>query len=229
VEPQVCAVMDRVTLTRDFSLNLQTWELKHMSLIAREKSDYTPIPEGQYPAVISAVVDLGLQDCFGSVKPQILIRYEMPGLRSDHNGGSEPASKWQFYTRSLNNMANLRRDSERILGRGFSKKELDGGFDLFEMLGCACEVQIVHDHSTGSIRDKIVDVSKFKGPGEKPTSELGEIRYTRDENESWENLPEWVKEKIRNQVVVAADSDADAASASETSEFQEDELEDIPF
>lgn len=199
-----------------------------MSLIAKEKSEYIPLPEGQYPAVISAVVDLGLQDCFGSPKHQLLIRYEIPGLRNEHDGLSEPRVKWQFYTLSLNNKANLRRDLERIRGKGFTREELDG-FDIMNILGSTCEIEIIHDYSTGSPRDKIMDISKFRGDGNKPTSELEIIRYTPEENENWDELPDWVREKIRNQLVKPTTSDSDAAAEAVTEKFEEDDLEDVPF
>jgi hypothetical protein len=197
-----------------------------MTLIAREKSDYTPIPEGTYHAAISAVVDLGLQDSFGATKRQLLIRYEFPDLRVECDGANEPRTKWQFYTLSLNSKSNLRRDLERVRGRGFTREELDG-FDLMTILGHACEIEIIHDHSTGNPRDKIVDVGKYRGDGEKPTPELDIIRYTDGEKEQWDNLPNWIKEKIRLQVITA--SIAEAVVPDEPEPFVDDDLADVPF
>ena len=59
-----------------------------MALIAREKSDYIPIPEGTHRAVSSAVIDLGIQENpYGKPKPQLLIRFEFPDLRNEREEG----------------------------------------------------------------------------------------------------------------------------------------------
>ena len=77
-----------------------------MTLIAKEKCDYIPIPEGTHRAVSSAVVDLGIQESpFGKPKPQLLIRYEFPDIRDEREEGGQkingPSTKWQYYTVSL--------------------------------------------------------------------------------------------------------------------------------
>ena len=176
-----------------------------MSLIAKERSEYIPIPEDQHRAVCSAIVSIGLQECFGAVKPQLVMRFEFPDLRveREENGQkiNEPRTKWQFYTLSLNNKANLRQDMESWRGKGFTKEELEG-FDVMTVLGHACQIQIIHDHSGDRIRDKIKSVSELPGDGEKPLPELEIIRYSDGEIDQWDLLPDWIKEKIRNRVIV---------------------------
>ena len=196
-----------------------------MSLIAKEHSDYIPIPEGQYCAVCSAVVSIGMQECFGAVKPQLLMRFEFPDLRVEREESgqkiNEPRTKWQFYTLSLNSKANLRQDLESWRGKGFTKKELEG-FDVMKILGHPCQIQIIHDHSGDRIRDKIKSVSQLMSDAEKPLPELEIIRYSEDEIEQWDLLPEFVKEKYRNRVIVA--------SSPPTQEVIEDGInDDIPF
>ncbi len=173
------------------------------TLIARERSDYFCIPEGRHRAVCSAIVSLGHQENFGSVKQKLVMRFEFPDLRvaCEENGEkiSEPRVKWIFYTVSLHSKANLRQDLERWRGRGFSKEELEG-FDVMNVLGQDCHITIIHDHSGDRIRDRITSISKIIGDDENLKPELEIIRYTEVENEQWEILDDWIKEKIRNQV-----------------------------
>ena len=43
-------------------------------------------------------------------------------------------------------------------------------------------------------------MTRLMGDRDKPKPELEIIRYTKNENEQWELLPDWIQEKIRNQV-----------------------------
>ena len=175
-----------------------------MTLLAKEKSDYFPIPEGTHRAVSSAVVDLGIQENpYGKPKPQLLIRYEFPDIRDEREEDgqkiNEPRIKWQFYTNSLHKESNLRKDLEGWRGKGFTKEELEG-FDVMTILGHACQVTIIHDHSGDRVKDKIRTVGKLVGDGDKPKPELEIIRYTKDDVGQWDQLPQFVKDKIRQQV-----------------------------
>jgi hypothetical protein len=199
-----------------------------MTLIAKEQSDYTPIPEGTHRAVASAVVSIGLQNNpFGKPKPQLLIRYEITDIRIENEVSgqsvSEPMVKWQYYSVSLHKDANLRRDLESWRDKGFTKEELKG-FDVMSVLGHACQVTIIHDHSGDQVKDKIRTVGKFTGAGEIPRPELEIIRYTDDEIEQWDLLPEFIKEKIRNQV-------KEGASTPKKESFKDNSIQDIdvPF
>jgi hypothetical protein len=199
-----------------------------MAFTAKEKSDYKPILEGTHRAVSSALVDIGLQDAFGAVKPQLMIRFEFPDLRVKRadNGvqTDEPMVKWQFYTNSLNKKANLRRDLDGWRGRGFTKEELEG-FDVRTVIGHACQISIIHDNSGDRVRDKINTISKLMGDGTKPLPELEVIRYSREEDETsqWDLLPEWIQEKIDQQVV---DDIAIPPATAEVIPFEDD---DVPF
>jgi hypothetical protein len=176
-----------------------------MKYTSKEKSDYKPIPEGSHRVVCSAFVDVGKQEGFGAVKPQFLLRLEFPDSRADRavNGKpvSEPMVKWAFYTNSLNKKANLRRDLEGILGRGLTKSELEN-FNVPELVGKAWQVNIIHDHSGDSVKDKISSMTKLLGDAPRPLPELPIIEYSRSlgVEEQWDLLPAWVQEKVDQQV-----------------------------
>ena len=186
-----------------------------MSFTAKEKSDYKPIPEGNHRAVCSALIDLGMQDAFGAFKPQLLLRFEFPDQRVDRAKDgeqvSEPMTKYQFYTNSLNAKANLRRDLEGWRGKGFTTEEL-GGFDVRSILGHACQISIIHDHSGDRVKDKIRTISKLLGEGAKPLPELEVLCYSKEtgEIEQWDLLPQFVKDKVSAQLEVEATPDAPA-------------------
>ena len=177
-----------------------------MNYISKEKSDYKPIPEGAHRVVCSGFVDAGMQEAFGAVKPQFLLRLEFPDSRVDRavNGKqvSEPMVKWQFYTNSLNKKANLRRDLEGILARGLTKDELEGSYNTPDLVGKAWQVSIIHDHSGDSVKDKISSMNKLMGGTAEPESELPVILYSRGlkVEEHWDILPEWVQHKVNDQI-----------------------------
>jgi hypothetical protein len=189
-----------------------------MGYTATDRSDYQPLPEGTHRAVCSALIDLGLQNAFDAVKAQLLLRFEFPDNRVSRvvNGAQvdEPMVKWQFYTNSLNKKANLRRDLEGWRDRGFTKEEL-AGFDVRIIVGHACQISIIHDHSGDQVKDKIRTIGKIMGNAERPLPELEVIKYSKEEGEigQWDILPDWVKEKITQAVednVVALPANADS-------------------
>lgn len=198
-----------------------------MSFTAKEKSDYKPIPEGNHRAVCSALIDLGMQDAFGTFKPQLLLRFEFPDHRVDRvkdgEQASEPMVKWQFYTNSLNSKANLRRDLEGWRDKGFTKEELEG-FDVRNVLEHPCRISIIHDHSGDRVKDKIRTISKLLGEGAKPLPELEVLCYSKEtgEIEQWDLLPQFVKDKVSAQLEVEATPDAPA----DEEPFADD---DVPF
>jgi hypothetical protein len=179
---------------------------KTMKYKSKEKSDYTPIPEGPHHVVCSAFVDVGMQEAFGAVKPQFLLRLEFPGSRFDRavNGVqvNEPMVKWQFYTNSLNKKANLRRDLEGILARGLTKDELADGYNTPDLVGKAWQVSIIHDNSGDSVKDKMSSMNKLMEGTAIPAPELPAILYSRGlkVEEHWDLLPEWVQNKVNEQI-----------------------------
>jgi hypothetical protein len=177
-----------------------------MNYTSKEKSDYKPIPEGAHRVVCSAFVDVGKQEAFGAVKPQFLLRLEFPDSRVDRavdgKQVSEPMTKWQYYTNSLNKKANLRRDIEGILARGLTKEELADGYNTPDLVGKAWQASIIHDHSGDSVKDKVSSMNKLMAGTATPAPELPVILYSRGlkVEEHWDLLPGWVQEKVNEQI-----------------------------
>jgi hypothetical protein len=106
-------------------------------------------PVGTYAARCVRLIDLGTQHGEWEGKPntrnQVLVSWELPTeLMKDGEYAGKPFMVSKFYTNSLGEKANLRRDLEAWRGRAFSPQELDG-FDLMNILGKACMVSLIHD------------------------------------------------------------------------------------
>lgn len=182
-----------------------------MPLIAKDAGggDFTPVPEGTHIAVCNMVVDLGLQettyDNKPTVKHQCFIRWELPHERidwTDKDGTPKngPMSIGKTYTLSLSDKANLRKDLQAWRGRAFKQEELDG-FDLFKLLGVGCQVTVVHAAKNGKTYANIAGVAGWpKGLPKPQVTENQMMRYSADEPESYESLPQWLREKIDRQI-----------------------------
>lgn len=109
--------------------------------------DFKPIPEGTYVAICVRVIDLGTQVTTfkGAEKNQrkVLIAWETPDETVEYEGETAPALLMSSYTASLHEKATLRKHLEAWRGRRFTEEELHG-FDLKNVLGKPCQVQVLH-------------------------------------------------------------------------------------
>jgi len=114
-----------------------------MPIIAKAGADFVPAPEGMHLAVCVDVVDLGLSELTfnGRTYRKHMVRVVWQIDLNMENG--KPFTVSQRFTLSLHKKAALRAAIERWLGRALTEAEL-GGFDLEELLGWACLLNIVH-------------------------------------------------------------------------------------
>jgi len=112
-----------------------------MPIYAREpESKYAACPEGLYQAVCVDVIDLGTMVTQWGDKPKVRIVWQtededpQTGRRYEVRG---------LYTLSLSEKSNLRKHLESWRGRKFTSLELRG-FDLENLIGANCQIQIVH-------------------------------------------------------------------------------------
>lgn len=111
-------------------------------------ADFTPPPVGNHPARCVRVIDLGTQTSEyngqPSTKRQCLVSFELPTeLMKGGEFDGKPFIVSKFYTASLNEKANLRKDLETWRGRAFTAVELEG-FDSKNVLGKPCLVNVIH-------------------------------------------------------------------------------------
>ena len=111
-----------------------------MAIIAKKpESNFTPCPEGLHQAVCVDVVDLGLKDGPYGEKHKVELRWQ-----TDEIEDTKRFQLRKWYTLSLHEKSNLRKDLECWRGRKFTEAEL-GGFDLEKLIGINCQLQVIHN------------------------------------------------------------------------------------
>ncbi len=115
-----------------------------MPIIARKpETSFTPCPEGLHQAVCVDVVDLGLQKGPYGEKHKVELRWQTEDIMAPDNDLRRfQLRKW--YTLSLHEKSNLRKDLECWRGRKFTEAELEA-FDLEKLLGINCQLQVIHN------------------------------------------------------------------------------------
>lgn len=110
--------------------------------------NFTPAPAGTHVARCIKILDLGTQkeewQGDASFKQKVLVAWELPTeLIQDGEKAGQPFVVSKFYTQSLSEKANLRKDLETWRNRPFTATELEG-FDAKNILGKPCLLTIVH-------------------------------------------------------------------------------------
>lgn len=148
-----------------------------MGLTASETGggNFEMTPEGVYTARCYRIVDLGTQkgaEIFGSKEQhKVMVSWELigkgdPKMQEGDNKG-KTFSIHKRYTVSLSEKASLRADLEAWRGKKFSPDELKG-FDLSNVLGAYCMIQVVHDE-TGKYAN-VNSIMAFKGAKPEPVN-----------------------------------------------------------
>ncbi len=179
-----------------------------MAILAKENGgkDFKKVPPGAHFAICNMVVDCGLQEGFQK-KPQhkIYLRWEVPDERvsyeKDGTAVEGPCSIGRFYTLSLSEKANLRKDLENWRGRSFTADELKG-FDIESVLGKCCQIMVTHDSDSGKTYANITGVmgvskdQKARVATVKPENELLSFSLDQPDQKKFDKLPNWIREKI---------------------------------
>lgn len=126
--------------------------------------DFTPAPIGTHVARCVKIIDIGTQkgEYQGKVtiRRQCVIGWELPDeLMPDGESAGKPFVVSKFYTASLGEKANLRKDLESWRGRSFTEAEL-AGFDSKNILGKPCLVTVIHTDKGKSRVASVTSVPK---------------------------------------------------------------------
>jgi hypothetical protein len=128
-------------------------------MVSDNSKAFTPAPEGIHQAVCCDVIDHGICETKFGTKPRVELRWVINEVNDD--GRLYMVVK--RYTASLNEKATLRQDIETWRGKKFAKGDLRN-FDLEQLIGDNCQVQIVHstsdDGRTWANVKAIVPISK---------------------------------------------------------------------
>lgn len=156
-------------------------------------------PAGNYFGVCVGVYDIGTQPGgkFGP-KHKVILQFELHKKKGPvRDSKNNPFRISKFYTLSLSDKADLRKDVEKVLGRKFSEEEARDGYDITELIDRACRLSIAHeDGEDGRTYDNIAafmpcdeDDPEFRPESDGVVYELDPSAPIPDE------VPEWVKKK----------------------------------
>ena len=156
-------------------------------IVASSSTDYKPLPEGTYVATCIRIIDLGTQITtykgVDKTQRKVLITWEVPEVRAeDKDGNDMPALISTRYTASLHEKAALRKDLEAWRGRRFTEAELKG-FDLKNVLGQSCQIQVLHTERDGATYANISAIMSLPKGLEKPVPEHGTVNFSLDKSE----------------------------------------------
>ncbi len=188
-------------------------------------TDFEPAPAGTHIARCFRIIDIGTHhgeyDGKPNVRNQVIVGFELPNEMEEFNGERQPFIVFKFYTNSLGEKANLRKDLEAWRGRPFSTEELIR-FDLATILGKPCMVTVVHKDK----KARIAGVSGLPKGIECPPAFNKSSAFWIDEwnQAAFDALPEGFKKFVRASDEYKKDH-GDAVAPAVTDDIEDD----IPF
>lgn len=185
--------------------------------------DFPILDEGGYPARVYGVVDIGLHEGKYGEKHQCVLLWELPDEKGDDG---RPYGISKFYTLSLNEKANLRKDIESMKGKIppeklDSQEFIDGLFQ--KIIGTPCNLSISqYKNAEGYLRNGIETVGKLTKGTKLADMVNSPILLDLDNFDSavYRDLPEWLKKKVDE-----GKARFDAQNINKSS----DDTDDIPF
>jgi hypothetical protein len=180
----------------------------NMAILAKDSpsKDFKKVPPGAHFAICNMVVDCGMQEGFQKkAQRKIYLRWEVPDERVSYEKDGQqhegPCSIGRFYTLSLSEKANLRKDLENWRGKSFTADELKG-FDIEALLGKPCQIMVTHDSDGTKTYANVTGVmgvsrdQKERAKATKPENDLISFSLDNPDQRTFEKLPNWLKEKI---------------------------------
>ena len=168
-----------------------------MGLTAKnEGGDFVLCPAGVKVARCFRVIDLGTHysEKWDKSSHKIMLAWEFP---NDTMDDGKPFSIANWYTLSLHEKSNLRKDLESWRGRGFTELELEG-FDLRNILGKTCYINVVHNVSDNKTYANVASIMPLPEGIKCPDAVNPPVSFDIDEfkTEIFESLPEGIQKII---------------------------------
>lgn len=182
---------------------------------SNSSGNFQPAPDGMHQAVLVDVIDEGEKETPWGKKHKVCLVWEIDAPMD--NGRRFTVRK--YYTASLNEKGNLRKDLKGWFGRDLNAEELKR-FDLENLLGRPCSLFVEQSESAeGKVYANVKIVSK---PGKSPIGPSGD--YTRAQDRDSKPGPRPFQKPSYAQ---AARPSAPAPAPAPTPEPGDDE--DVPF
>ena len=130
-----------------------------LAIPEESSSSYEKCPEGNHVAACCSIVDLGTQfsEKYEKSQRKILIEWEISGETKEDG---TPFYIDQIYTFSMNEKAALRRDLESWRGVKFREEDF-GKFELSNVLGAGCMLNVVHAESGDKVYANIASIARL--------------------------------------------------------------------
>ena len=175
-----------------------------MSLKVKNKKgpSLPPINGGTYPAVCVGVIDLGEQhnEKFNKYADKVLFIWELPSVLIDVEGEQKPRWLSRDFSATLNEKSNLTKFLVSWRGKNFTEEELNGdGFDLKQMLGEGCLLQVIVEEKEGKQYNRITGCVGLPAGMPAPVTASDLLWFDMDEwdDDAIAKFPEWVQGKIK--------------------------------
>lgn len=161
-----------------------------------------PSPEPSL-AVCYQVVDLGTSDNgFGNLSRKVRIGWELVDQKMKDE---RPFVIGKFYTLSLHEKSNLRKDLVAWRNKEFTKDEL-AGFALKNLLGAWCTLGIAHVEKNDKTRAQITSIAGISKREKeavkeiKPYNEPVYFDFAEYDQDAFNKIPEWIQKYILESV-----------------------------
>jgi hypothetical protein len=180
-----------------------------MEIIATNTSSgktFAPVEAGNYVARCYSMVHIGTipEEYKGEKKEinKIRLTFELPTETKvfKEENGEQPYVVSKEFTLSLHEKASLRKFLESWRGKGFTEEEA-ARFDVSKLLGKPCMLNIIHKvKQDGNVRADISSVSPIPKGLSCPPPVLPQLIFSVNafSQETFEQLPEFLREKIRS-------------------------------
>lgn len=193
-----------------------------MLVLKDEGNRVPPLEAGTYQAVCSWIIDIGVHhnDMYNNDSRKLLLGWEICGETVTYNGEEQPRVLTKEYTFSMGEKAILTQDLNSWRTKAFTDEERKG-FDLRKLLNVGCFLAVANEEKNGKTYTNIKSVTRLP-KGVEATPAQNPIIYDLDEpdDEMWEKMPEWVRNKIQKSLTwQAAAVEAGFVEAEEEAEL----------
>lgn len=171
---------------------------------ANEGGGYKPIEEGTYLALCYGLIDMGdvYSEQYDKCSPKFMILWELAGAGTIAIDGREfNRTVSKTYSKSLGTKSNLRKDLRAWRGREFTEEELMK-FNMANILGAPCQIQIINQTSNGKTYSNIAAIMNLPKGMPKPEATQAIIQWDFEDykigDDAWNMIPEWIRNQIEN-------------------------------
>lgn len=205
-----------------------------MAIIASAKGggNFNPVSEGVHLATCIWIIDLGEQwsEIYKKAYPKVMITWEIPDEIISTDEGEKPKVISREYTLSLSEKSVLRSHLESWRGKKFTEAE-SKGFDLKNVLGKGCQIQILHTEKGDRTYANISSIMTLPKGSEKSVAVNKTVFFDLTDPDclnQFDQIPNWIQDKIKKSDTYKQIVNAQFSHPSQ--DFQEiPDPDDLPF